>query len=171
MGSHLGPRRAPGGALFEGFQLRTRGLALIRAPQEGPGRDPHSGGPPAPGGWDPGSGTPDLGVPRSGVPRNSCCCCSSSCATASAASPRWGDAATASAAATLLHCWCCSGCTALAGCAQPLRGCWEHWAPGPVLPNPLRGCQRDTTCSPDQPSHTTRARVMCARARARAPAE
>ena len=31
------------------------------------------------------------------------------------------------------------------GCAQPLQGCGEHWAPGPVLPNP---CLLYTSPSP-----------------------
>ena len=73
------------------------------------------------------------------------------------------------------------GCTALTGCAlymhspyglcMGVQGPTALWAVGPGATIPLRGYPTPGTCYHDQPTHTTRARVMCARARARAPAE
>ena len=123
---------------------------------------------------DPILGTPILGVPRSGVPPDLGVWAFGPYPQSSLPI-RWGhhsgmwphrmgneDSAPGGAGQCLRStgplALCCIGPTAL-------------WAVGPAAPIPLVVSQRESTCYRDQPTHTTRARVMCARARARAPAE
>ena len=67
------------------------------------------------------------------------------------------------------HCSCCSS-SCIGGIAHAAAWAGLGWGPAPATNQPLEGAD-GTTCPRDGPTHTTRARVMCARARARAPAE
>ena len=60
----------------------------------------------------------------------------------------------------------------IAAAAAMLHRAFGPWAQGPKGNNTIKeSANAAPHVIPNQPSHTTRARIMCARARARAPAE